>query len=162
MPTAKSMWPTADVRWGIRWALRIATVFSAWVLVLALAKHSWRFRFDELEMTAGEIVAAYYAAALVAGTCAGVQRPLTRWRTGTFLLGAAVSALVYATVGITMYGWNKVLWLAPVLGLSSGGLALVMKDEEKGQTIPNRRRLFALIGLAVVLLVVLWRMYWAR
>ena len=151
----------SNLRWGIRWALWIATGLSAWVLALALGKHSWRFRADDLEMSVSQVIAAYYAAGLIAGTGAGLLRPLTRWRIGTFVMGAIVSTLVYATVGFTMYGWSSALWIAPILGLSTGGLALVIQDEDRGETSANPRRLLGLALVAIVLLLVLWRLYWA-
>src|SRR5438094_8438841 len=122
----------SNLRWGITWAIWIATGLSLWVLALALARRSWRLPLDDSEMTVAQVIAAYYAAALVGGTSAGVLRPFTRWRVGTFALGAVVSTLVYGTVGITMYGWSPVLWIAPGLGLCSGGLALVIQDEDRG------------------------------
>jgi len=151
---------TPNIRWGLTWALWIATVFSAWVLALSLVRHAWRFKFDDLEMTAAQIVAGYYAAALIAGSVVGLLRPLLRWRIGTFVIGAIAGTLVYATIGLTMYGRNEALWVTPVLGLATGGLALVIQDEDRDRTVPNPRRVLLLTSIAVVLLIVLWFMYW--
>ena len=151
---------TSNIRWGLTWAFWLAAAFSAWVLVLSLARRSWRLQFDDLEMTAAQIIAGYYAAALIAGSVLGLLRPLSRWRVGTFIIGAIAGTLVYATIGITMYGWNEALWVAPVLGLGTGGLGLVIQDEDRGRTVPNPQRVLLLISVAVVLLIVLWLMYW--
>jgi len=52
---------------------------------------------------------------------------LFAWRIGTFVIGAIAGTLVYATIGLTMYGRNEVLWVTPVLGLATGGLAWSFK-----------------------------------
>ena len=112
----------ADVRWGLGWALAMATVFSAWVLLLTAMRGS--ARFDTYGMTAWQIIEVYYATACVAGLILGVCRPFTQKRVGAIAVGAALGTAVYTGIGISLDGVSSSTFLlGAFVGVPMGGLA---------------------------------------
>jgi hypothetical protein len=106
---------------GVFCGLAMATCFSAWVLLLVLLRGSpW---FDKYQMSAWQIVAAYYAAGLLGGLVFGVLWPLSRTSWGAVVLGSLIGVIAYAAVGMIMHGalsWQSV-HDGMVLGVPIGG-----------------------------------------
>jgi len=141
-----------NIRWGLRWSLWFATAFSAWVVVLSLARRS--VDWPEYGMTTWSIVGGYYLAAGIAGSVVGALRPMTRWRLGTFFLGWIGGTLVYTAIGFLMDGLKDVpWWIGAIPGLAFGGLALVMEDRDQGHTEANWRFIAVVVAIGAVLAV---------
>jgi hypothetical protein len=121
-PTVRSWPPTfSDVRWGLGWALTFATIFSAYVLILAAFRGSTTF--DKYEMTVWQIIATYFTVAAVGGTLLGLFRPFTAQRRGATVTGAVIGTFVYVGVSISVEGRfsASALLIGAVVGVPMGG-----------------------------------------
>jgi hypothetical protein len=109
--------------------LFMATAFSILVLILALLRRSWYF--DTYGMSAAQIIAGYYGAAVIGGITAGLLWPLTRWKLGSFVVGTVVGFIFYDCLGFLMYGWGShLLWVGGIAGvIVGGGLGVVFHDQ---------------------------------
>ena len=149
----------ANVRWGLRWGLLFATAFSLWVLAASLLRGS--FDWPQYGTTTWGVVAAYYVAALIGGTAVGILRPLSNWRIGTFVLGWIVGSLVYGAVAVvTGIAKGGPWWLATILGLPAGGIALVTQDEDRGDTETSWRFITIVVGVGTVLVLLMYLAGW--
>lgn len=109
------------MKWGLAWALALATFFSAWVLLLAALRGS--AKFEQYGMTVGEIVGAYYATAVVVGTLLGLCRPFTRTRPGAMAVGSLVGTALYSGIGVSMDGFKPSTFLmGAIIGIPMGAL----------------------------------------
>jgi hypothetical protein len=145
-----------NIRWGLGWALALATGFSLWVGLLSFARRS--VHWPNLGMTTWGIIGGYYLAALLAGPVVGVLRPLTQRRVGTFFIGWVAGTIAYAAVGFVMpISRDLPWWFSAVPGLGMDGVALVLQDDERygGRAKPNPRFIAGvlLVGAALALLM---------
>jgi len=103
------------------WTGAFAVLFSIWVLALSAFRGS--SSFEAYEMTAAEIIRAYFAAALIGGLVLGWARPLTSHRLGATIVGAVVGTVIYTSVAISMSGVQpRAVEAGLVLGVLVGGI----------------------------------------
>jgi len=145
-----------NLRWSFGWTLAGATTFSLYVLLVALVRGS--VHFERQGVTVWQIIAGYYAAALVSGLALGLLRPLTDSRLGSYILGAVVGFCVYGAIGVGMYGPTaEVAGVAGVLALGTGGLGVVYYDGGPSFSASMPRAKLVAYGIALLAaLVLLW------
>ena len=117
------------LRWAFGHTTRVAAAFSAYVLVVALARGSTRYLAYGTSVWG--ILAAYWLAAIVCGILLAVLRPLTRFRLGAFVVGAIIGTAVYGTAMLVLpLPENASWWIPPILGtIFGGGHGLVSYDD---------------------------------
>jgi hypothetical protein len=146
----------SNLRWGLGWTLSVATLFSCYVLVLTLLRGSTHF--EQLGMTAWQMIAGYYAAAIVSGVLLALLRPFADRRYGALLVGALVGASIYGAIGVAMYGFRPVVgWVALIVAPFAGGLGVVIYDG--GLSFSTRTpggRLWLYAVALIVAVVLLW------
>jgi len=152
-----------NFRWALGWTFSFATAFSAYVILITLARRStW---FESYQMSTWTIILAYYLAALLAGVALATLRPWGDSRIGSYFLGVIIGFLVYGSIGVMMVGFKPLaFWIAAIVSLFTGGLGVVVHDEgfvgwshawSDAATFSRRRKI--LYGLALVLvLIFLW------
>jgi hypothetical protein len=147
------------IRQGLAVGLVGATMLAAYVGVISLLRGSARWpQYGNISTWA--IIAAYYVAGTIGGAVVGALRPLSRWRLGQFARGWIGGTIVYASLGLPMgFGAGITFALASVLGLATGGLALVIKDDEPRDSF---RWWFVgpLVGIAAVLALIMKLAAW--
>lgn len=119
-----------DIRWGIPLGLRIAQKFSLFVaLPYVLLGDRWLAR---LGVTFWEILALYTGGGIVVGLILAILRPISRWRTGSILIGVIVALIGFGatlTLGSrplthwTLTNWVGVTVAGFVVGAFGGNLA---------------------------------------
>src|SRR5262249_6463172 len=77
-----------------------ATALAVWVLVMAVIRGS--LYFAKYGMSAWQIIAGYYVAALMLAILLRLLWPLTRWAIGALATGALAGTLLYGTIGFLM------------------------------------------------------------
>jgi hypothetical protein len=105
-----------NILWGVTWALAVATLFSAYVILLAIIRGSWHFGSDGV--TSATIIRSCLFAALPVGTVVGILRPRLRWRQG--VVGAVLVAVIS---GIFLYGAVDYAAQHEVDSVLAGGIA---------------------------------------
>ncbi len=145
-----------NLRWSFAWTLWVATAFSGYVLIVSLLDGSTRFQ--RYGLSPWQIIATYYAAAVLAGVALGLLRPLTDGRLGAYLVGVLIGFSVYGAIGVSMYGLTgKVAGIAAICGLLVGGLGVVFHDQGPGFSakVPRGRVLWYAMALLAAF-VFLW------
>jgi len=118
------------LKWAIGATFFFATACSIWAAIVALLQH--RTYFPQYHASLWRIIAAYYVASILSGLTLGFLYPLFDRRLGAVLLGFLLGFLCYATVGVAMFGFQRLplaIALIPAV-LVGGGLGLVEFDEE--------------------------------
>jgi hypothetical protein len=119
----------ARVRVGIRWGLVMATVFSAWVTVVAVTGSA--DAFTKVGVTYRAVVAAYYAGGIVAGAIGGALLPLRRTFPGAALVGTVAALPVWMGIWFVSEGspwrwqsgdWYGIALFSVVFGIAAGRL----------------------------------------
>jgi len=149
----------ANLKWAFGWTLSFATLFSAYVLVLSLARGStW---FEEYHSSSWTIILGYYVAAVPAGLALAVLRPLGSTRLGAYVVGVVIGFLVYGAIGVLMEGFAPLTFgIALIAGLVTGGLGVVTHDQGapgwRGSASLSTRKTI-IYGVALLLaFVLLW------
>jgi hypothetical protein len=111
----------SSFRWGIAGGLAMATLFSAFVGLMAILRGSaWNATY---QVSTWAVIRGYYVAGLLAGIAFGVLRPLFWGRLGGLLLGSCLGPIVYGAVVSTVEGQPRYTSLAAILpGLLVGGV----------------------------------------
>jgi hypothetical protein len=117
-----------NLRWGILSGMAFATLFSAWIILLAIVRRSWEF--DSYHVSAWQIILSYFAGGIGGGAVVGLARPITRYRLGAAVVGLVAAIPVAFAVEFAMQGmpgsWPDDAWigfyfiagfLGPVAGL---------------------------------------------
>lgn len=115
-----------NLRWGVRRGLGIASLYSAYVIVVAVMQQSIYF-----EMYRGanvfQFVLIYVAGGLLGGAIVGALRPLNVTAAGAALVGALASVPFWAGGLMLLEGlptdWPKGIWV--LLAIFAGLGALV-------------------------------------
>jgi hypothetical protein len=114
---------------GVRWGLVAATLFSAWVTVVAVSGSP--DAFTKVGVTYGTVVAAYYAGGIVAGAIGGALLPLRRTFAGAALVGSVAAFPVWAGIWFVSEGapwrwesgdWYGIALFSVVFGIAAGRL----------------------------------------
>jgi hypothetical protein len=88
--------------WGIAGGLAVATIFSAFIGLMALIRGSyWN---PSYKVSTWDVIRGYYLAGLIAGVAFGVLRPLFWGRVGGLVLGLLLGPLVYGAVATAVEG----------------------------------------------------------
>jgi hypothetical protein len=142
-----------NFRWAFGWARLFAGVFSAWALVLSIARGS--LKWPEYQTTTWGIIAGYWLAAVVGSFVVGLLRPLSRSSLGAFLVGWVGGTIVYGSVVVPTGMMKEApIWIYLIPGcLVGGGLAVVWHDKaEYGPNVHTNWRFIAIIvGVAAIL-----------
>ena len=105
-----------DLRWGIRWGLVMAGLYSALVIVFALVQGS--LRFDRYGANLFQILLGYLAAGLLGGAIVGWLRPFNDSAWGRAFIGLLASVPVFSAFMVVLSGlpsqWTRNDWLALV------------------------------------------------
>lgn len=119
------------VRWGLSHSWKFAAFFSVYVLCYSALLPARGSRIGGFPLWG--VVACYWLAAVLAGALLGLAKPLTRFRFGSFLVGALVATSVYGGFGILFAGSLGVgLFAGLILGtIVGGGIGLVEFDEHR-------------------------------
>jgi hypothetical protein len=127
------------LKWGLRWTLSFATIYSVWAAGVALLQG--RTYFPQYHMSIWGIVAAYYVASLICGVALGFLYFLADRRWASVLLGFILGFLSYGVSGIAMFESHVLLLLiASILGgLIGAGVGLTMYDDEHKNDLPDGR-----------------------
>ena len=148
-----------NVHWAFGWTFSFATFYSAYVLLVSLARRStW---FDSYEMSTWTMILGYYLAAVLAGLALAVLRPLGTTRLGAYILGVVIGFLVYGSIGVMMEGFTPLtLWIALIPSVFTGGLGVVVHDEDSAgwrgaASLSRTRKVLYGLALAIALLL-LW------
>lgn len=111
-----------DLRWGLGWGLAMATVYSAWALVVVGMRGGAPAAKPGISV--GQVVGGYCAGAVLGGLLLGACRPLTRSREGAKVVGALVGAATYCALAVGLYGWSRAtLALGACIGAPFGFIA---------------------------------------
>ena len=88
IPRRASRWPS-DLRWGLGWGLRLATIYClvGGIMVLVAAPGEWRYLM--------QLIGTYLAAGALGGLMAAATRPLNNFFVGQLVM----SILVYLPIG---------------------------------------------------------------
>jgi hypothetical protein len=105
-----------NILWGIGWALALATLVSAYVIVLSIVRGSWHFGSDGV--TSATIIRSCLFAALPVGIIVGIVRSRLRWREA--VVGAVLIAL---SSGMFLYGGVHYAAKYEVDSILAGGIA---------------------------------------
>jgi hypothetical protein len=114
---------------GIRWGLVVATVFSAWVTVVAVAGSA--DAFTKVGVTYRAVVVAYYAGGIVAGAMVGALLPLRRTFAGAALVGTIAAFPAWMGFWFVSEGtpwrwqswdWYGIALFSIVFGIAGGRL----------------------------------------
>jgi hypothetical protein len=112
-----------NLSWGIRRGLGIASLFSAYVVVIALMQRSiW---FDAYGANVFQLVLVYLLGGLFGGAIVGALRPLNATAAGGALIGALASIPFWSGTLLLLIGaptrWDTGDWvvLAILVGLGA-------------------------------------------
>ncbi|HEX6964639.1 MAG TPA: hypothetical protein VF166_02495 [Gemmatimonadaceae bacterium] len=103
-----------DLRWGIRWGLATALLFSLYALgIFVFASVGARTNYFASN-SPWLVVVSYFAGGIGGGVIAGLLRPLARWALGTMVMGILAAFPVYGAVALIM----------PLIDEESAGMSL--------------------------------------
>jgi hypothetical protein len=145
--------------WALGWTLSVATMFSAYVLIVSVARRStW---FESYQLSTWAIIGGYYLAATVAAFALALLRPLGGTRFGAYVLGAVIGFLVYSSVGVIGEGFSgTTFFIGGIAGLFVGGLGVVAYDQGipgwRGSASLSTRKLVVYGAALAVALLLLW------
>jgi hypothetical protein len=112
-----------NLLWGLAWGLGTATLFSLYVVVLALVRGTWEF--EKFGVTGTTILATYYAAGAIGGIVVGLLRPTLHHWLGSMVVGILAGMFVYGGISRALDGRIDFL-MAAVIGLMVGGPAAIL------------------------------------
>ena len=139
-----------DVKWGLGWAAWVATLFSLYVIVMALAGRPTQWPI-------WQVLLGCWAAAASGGVSLGLLRPAASRRAGSFLVGVVVAVCVYGIVGVVLYGFVAwVWWVALAASLAFGGLAIVVHDGNRFVSGVSSMRVLVYAIVLLLAVVLLW------
>ncbi len=107
-----------NIIWGIAWGLGVATLFSLYVVVLALIRGTWLF--PPFGVSGVRILTTYYVTGAIGGIVIGLLRPWLRYWQGSFAVGLLAGLLIYGGISYALQGRPDLL-MAALLGLLVGG-----------------------------------------
>jgi hypothetical protein len=96
---------TRRVLLGIVWGTSFASLYSAYVVVVATVSGSPAFAKDGVTLQG--VVLTYFAGGVVAGAIVGVLLPLRRSFIGAIVIGIAAALPVIAGILFTMLGMPR-------------------------------------------------------
>lgn len=126
-----------NVRVSVKWAVSLAAVYSAYVVILAIAKGS--LAFDRYNTTLLEVLGVYWLGGMVAAVLVGILLPIGRHPLGASVLGAlgGVPLGFAATLAIaTSERWGENLVVGSLGGALVGaltGLMFWVQDQDRGR-----------------------------
>lgn len=111
---------THSFRWGMLYGLGLATLFSAFVGVLALVRGSdWNPTYH---VSTWSVIRGYYLGGLIGGLLFAVVRPLLWGRLGGLVLGVVVGPAVYSAVTVAVDGLDSHPGASILAGVLVGGI----------------------------------------
>jgi hypothetical protein len=114
------------LRWGLSHTLRAAVAYSAFVVILALARGTTQLG----RLSLLDLIAIYWILGVVGGLVLGILKPLLAWKLGAFAVGALVGYVVYGGIALALSREEAMPWwlmLIPAV-IGGGGLGLVRYD----------------------------------
>lgn len=112
-----------NILWGLVWGLGTATLFSLYVVVLALVRGRWEF--EQFGVTGTTILATYYVAGAIGGAVIGLLRPTLFHWLGAMLAGILAGMFVYGGISRALDGRIDFL-MSAVIGLLVGAPAAIL------------------------------------
>lgn len=107
-----------NISWGTKWGLSAALFFGAWITIVRFA--SGTQPFDEVGMSYGTTIAAYFAFGLLGGVLLGFLRPLASTRLGSAITGWLLAIVVYTGFGtlldIPPWRWDTFMLIIVLIG----------------------------------------------
>ena len=121
---------TPQFKWGFGWSFAFATIYSIFAISIAVLQR--RMYFQEYHTSLWRIIAAYYIASILCGIALAYLHFLFARRWSTVLLGWILGYCSYASVAITMFGFQLFSFVFPLFAglLVGGGVALTIYDED--------------------------------
>ena len=137
--SATSQKPFArNIAWGMKWGFSAALFFGAWITLVRLA--SGTQPFDDLGLSYGTAMAAYFAFGVLGGVLLGLFRPLTVTALGSAIAGWLLAFIVYAGFGALLdtppWEWDSfmltVMLLASLLVGGTSGVIYWRRAKSSG------------------------------
>jgi hypothetical protein len=133
MRTDQSRSLSENTRWGIRRGLAIASLYSAYVIVLAAVQRS--IHLDAYGATVFDLLLIYFAGGLIGGGIVEALRPLNATGAGGALIGGLASIPFWMGTLLLVAGvptrWDKGDWIVLLILSAIGalmGIHLATKD----------------------------------